>query len=40
MRQQADWSLLPMTGDEVTVQMEREVVDGKPTSTLWVCSSS
>lgn len=33
---QADWSLLPMTGDEATVEMEREVVDEKPTSTLWV----
>lgn len=32
----ADWSLLPTTGAEVTVEMEREIIDDKPTSTLWV----
>jgi len=34
----ADWSLVPMTdpASELTVEMEREVVDGKPTSSLWV----
>ena len=33
---QADWSLVPMEGNEVTVEIEREIKDGKPTSTLWV----
>lgn len=37
----ADWSLFPLSdagGDRrsVTVQMERELKDWKPTSTLWV----
>ena len=32
----ADWSLLPTVGTAATVELEREVVDGKPTSTLWV----
>ena len=32
----ADWGLLPSDGDDLTVEMEREVVDGKETSTLWV----
>ena len=25
-----------MEGNEVTVEIEREIKDGKPTSTLWV----
>ncbi len=29
-----------MNGDEATIQIEREVVDGKPTSTLWVWNVS
>lgn len=32
----ADWSLWPLEGGKVTVEMEREFVAGKPTSTLWV----
>lgn len=32
----ADWSLWPLEGGKVTMEMEREIVDGKPTSTLWV----
>jgi len=32
----ADWGLLPAAGGKVTVEMERHVVDGKPTSSLWV----
>ena len=32
----ADWSLLPLDGTGLTVEMEREVKDGKLTSTLWV----
>ncbi|MCJ1263513.1 hypothetical protein MMC22_003383 [Lobaria immixta] len=32
----ADWSLWPLQGGKVTVEMEREVVDGKRTSTLWI----
>lgn len=32
----ADWSLWPLESDTVTIEMEREVKAGKPTSTLWV----
>lgn len=32
----ADWGLWPLEGGKVTVEMEREVADGKLTSTLWV----
>lgn len=32
----ADWSLWPMEGENVTVEMEREVVAETLTSTLWV----
>lgn len=32
----ADWSLWPLENVKVTVEMEREVVAGKLTSTLWV----
>ncbi|MCJ1466994.1 hypothetical protein MMC07_005616 [Pseudocyphellaria aurata] len=32
----ADWSLWPLESGTVTIEMEREVKAGKPTSTLWV----
>jgi uncharacterized protein len=32
----ADWSLWPMRGNTVTIELEREVKHGQPTSTMWV----
>ena len=32
----ADWSLWPLDGNEATIEMERELVDSRLTSTLWV----
>ena len=32
----ADWSLLELDGDQVTVEIEREVENGNKTASLWV----